>query len=142
MLNEFEFTNIRKIVREELSLDQTIRERRAGRSVKECLYVLAQELVNEVKPGETVQEVLINTNSAEPIAEVIEQAKEIVANSKKQSGKKTIFTVMFCGSASIWPSKEISETFTSIKDAVDAIEKSEGKSLFCQYFVKESEVDA
>jgi len=135
-------TVLRTIIREELSLDQATREKRAGWSVKERLYALAQEIVNEVKPGDKVQEILINTNSAEPLTEVIEQAKELLANNAKP--KRTVYTVMFNGSASVWPSKEdgVRGPFTSMTDAVTAIEKAEGRSLYTQYFIKESEVDA
>ncbi|SRR5216684_3201993 len=134
-------TVLRTIIREELSLDQAIRDKRMGWSAKSRLYALAQEIVDDVKPGEKVHEVLINTNSAEPITEVIEQAKELLANAPKP--KKTIYTVVFNGSERTWPSKEISNNeFTSLKDAVSAMEKVEGKNLYCQYFVKESEVEA
>lgn len=130
---------LRTIIRQELSLDQAVRVKREG-SAKSRLYELAQEIVNEVKPGETVREVLINVNSAEPITEVIEQAKELLANAPKP--KKTVYTVIFNGSERTWPSKEISNNeFDSLKDAVSAMEKVEGRDLYCQYFIERHEVD-
>lgn len=126
---------LRTIIRQELA----VFDKREG-SAKSRLYELAQEIVNEVKPGETVREVLINVNSAEPITEVIEQAKELLANAPKP--KKTVYTVIFNGSQRTWPSKEISNNeFDSLKDAVSAMEKVEGRDLYCHYFIERHEVN-
>ncbi len=131
-------TVLRTIIREELSLDQAVRDKRAGWSAKSRLYALAQEIVDEVKPGETVQEVLINTNSAEPITEVIEQAKELLANAEKpQPAKKVVFTIMYNSAfTNSFPSTVLSPNrFETLKEAAEVVRRE--NENYPHYFILE-----
>ncbi len=125
---------LRTVIREELS--------RGAGSKKERIRALAQEILDEVRPDKTVQEVLININSAEPIEQVIEQAKEIVENAKKQP--KRVFTVMYRSQLTegkYWPSKVMSQNqFDSLAEAIAALDVYNSKwEEF--YFIWERDVD-
>jgi hypothetical protein len=137
----------RQYVKEEIALAKAEEQKEAVStpeviwSPKTRLFALAQEIINTVRPGETVQEVLINTNSAEPIEEVIEQAKEIVENAKKQPKKKTVFTLMFMLSNSpavAFPSTTWSPNrFETLEEAMVALKKANQK--FPLYFLLQHE---
>lgn len=121
--------------------------------LKATLYDTAQAILNLVRPGETVTEIVISTNTAKPLADVLAEAEAVVENSKKQPAKKTVYVVMYAavelGVAffKTWPSAEIKPNeFSTLEEAAKvAREKQTKNSVWGDndfYFVSAKEIDA
>lgn len=113
----------------------------------------AQAILDIERPGETVAEIIISTNTAKPASEVLTEAAAVIDNAKKEPPKKTVYRVMFGmstgGGFTTWPTAELSperNTFTTIGEAVvmarkynELLNVNPGNDF---YYVLAKEIDA
>lgn len=124
------------------------KQRLAAYRLQATLYDTAQALIDRGRPGETVAEIIINTNSATPVKELLEKADTVIENAKKQPATKKVFVVMAhdVQRGDFWPTCNLENSrFDSLKDAFAGLEKAEKNNampISLKYFVLGEEVEA
>ena len=127
-------------VKEEVALQLSLQSKRESWSKSAQIMRVAQEILDEVKPGEVVRTVEINTWTAAP-----KPAPEPVAKPKK-----TVYTITYfdhglgCDHPRTWPTIGVEpNTFDTLEEAAEVLSSISLSTIKGNFrFILQSEVDA